>query len=243
MARVLNAWFGSAFADALVAGFAALAVAFVAWAMPGDIFSDLVGASGLAAIVPAAQPPLGETARLLTMAALAGGVFTLLFGLLRLIGMRPSRARTASFAVQGPVAPRVRRADAHPDAPSRAPILAMAELGTPIPPPPPEPEEPYTFYTSHPEPAEIAEAADVLVLGEPFALEPEPEATESAAAAPPPVRGNESLSELMRRLEQGLTRLGVAGEPPRAAAEPAVRATDDRLRHAIEDLQRMAARR
>lgn len=238
MARLLNRWFGSALADALVAGFAALAVAFVAWAMPGDIFSDLVGASGLAAIVPAAQPPLGGTARLLTMATLAGGVFVVLFVLLRLIGLRPPRARTTSFASQGPIAPRVRRADAHPDAPSRAPILAMAELGTPIPPPPPEPEALYTLYTSDPSPPAGPEDDDPLILGEPFAPEPEPE----PVAPLPQARANESVSELMQRLEQGLTRLGVADGPPEPPAPPA-RAADDRLRSAIEDLQRMAARR
>ena len=97
--------------------------------MPAATFESLVWTSGIAALVPAAEPPLGVTAR--AVLALAGGAMAaavvwsalyLLFG-------------PGGFLYRGAVvergAPRVRRADAHRDAPPRRPMLA-AELGTPL---------------------------------------------------------------------------------------------------------------
>ena len=49
--------------DLPVAGFAAVALAFLAFAMPGDLLTELVGASGLPSILSAAEPPLGYKAR------------------------------------------------------------------------------------------------------------------------------------------------------------------------------------
>lgn len=119
--------------DAAVAGFAGLALGFAFVAMPEAMFASLIVRSGLPEIIPAASPPLGQTAR--AVVALAGGIgsFLALFLLLRALGGKPNPARAwRADRVATPPPPRVRRADSHPDAPARAPLLAGAELGEPF---------------------------------------------------------------------------------------------------------------
>jgi hypothetical protein len=120
--------------DAAVAGFAGLALAFAFVAMPDGIFESLIIASGLPNLVPAAAPPLGQTARGAVAVAAGIGGFLLLFLLLRALGgkSRPARSRRVDKMISPAPPPRVRRADAHPDAPARAPLLAGAELGEPF---------------------------------------------------------------------------------------------------------------
>lgn len=98
--------------------------------MPAPALEAMVWNSGIAAIVPAAEPPLAITAR--AVLAMGGGIVVaavtwstlyLLFGPGGFLD--PRRARVAG---QGPA---VRRADAHPDAPPRKPMTA-ADLGTPM---------------------------------------------------------------------------------------------------------------
>src|SRR5688572_5504224 len=77
-----------------VAAFAALATAFVAFAAPPELLAELVGLTGLPALLPAAQPPLGVTARLLIGMAGSGLVFIACFHALRLLDRvtaRPAR--------------------------------------------------------------------------------------------------------------------------------------------------------
>jgi hypothetical protein len=108
----------------------ALATAAVV-AMPAPMLEALVMDSGIPAILAAAEPPLGMTARL-AIAGGAGGAAALLgwFALFLLLGTRGiSVARETAPARAVPV---VRRADAHPDAPPRAPLLATRDLGTPF---------------------------------------------------------------------------------------------------------------
>ncbi|WP_374944676.1 hypothetical protein [Sphingomonas sp.] len=109
---------------ALVAG---VAVAGVCALVPATMLEDWVWRSGVPALVGAAAPPLGTTAR--AVLALTGGALTasvvwsllyLLFGPGGLLAPKAARA-----------APAVRRADAHPDAPPRWPMTA-ADLGTPL---------------------------------------------------------------------------------------------------------------
>lgn len=186
--------------DLPVAGFAALAVAFVIYAMPGDFFSTLVGASGLPALVPAAAPPLGATARIAVALAGALGVFAAVFLLLRAIdrsgGKRPPRPRENSFELPRPAeaevdeaAPRLRRWDAHPDAPARRPIFAGRDFGEPVsrPADPPAADgerEP----VAAPEPQSSAEA--------PGEFQPEASGREPDLPAEPPVAERiEELSE------------------------------------------------
>ena len=112
---------------------AAIAVAVVAAVcfavMPGSALEPLVWRTGIAALIPAAQPPLGLTARAVLALATAGvGAAVTWSALFLLVGpggllVRPAR-RTDGVPV-------VRRADAHPDAPPRRPMSA-ADLGTPL---------------------------------------------------------------------------------------------------------------
>jgi len=58
-----------------------LALAFFVFAMPRDVFEGIVSASGLPSMLAAAEPPLGQTARMI-MAALAGGLSAILVSVL-----------------------------------------------------------------------------------------------------------------------------------------------------------------
>lgn len=119
---------GRAF-DAGLAALAALSAGFVAFAMPDPVFSGLVEASRLPDLVAAARPPLGDTARSAAIAAAALGTFTAVWALMALLGRRPARPEAIPEpAIQ---VPRQRRADAHPDAPPRPPLLAR-DLGEPL---------------------------------------------------------------------------------------------------------------
>lgn len=114
------------FGAAMVGAFTAL----MFLVMPSRTLESLVLDSGLAALIDAAQPPLGFTARALL--ALAGG------------GACAGLAWVALFVavgtrlviVNGPGAvaavPTLRRADSHPDAPPRQPVFANRDLGTPF---------------------------------------------------------------------------------------------------------------
>ena len=102
------------------------AVAVAVTLLPSDMLDGFVLTGGVAALIPAAAPPLGMTARLLLGAG--GGV---------VIAMIVWSALYLVFGEGGMIAPRhagepsVRRADAHPDAPPRRPMSA-ADLGVPL---------------------------------------------------------------------------------------------------------------
>ncbi len=94
-----------------------------------ETLENLVWTTGVAALVPAALPPLGLTARVLLalgsgllVGALLWSSLFLLFGPGGLLATRKPREDGV---------PVVRRADAHPDAPPRKPMSA-ADLGTPM---------------------------------------------------------------------------------------------------------------
>ena len=115
-----------------------LAVAAAIAVMPAAWLESLVMRSGLPAIIAAAEPPLGVTARVLLLLIAGGGVA--LFagtGLWLMFG-----ARTVAFgpASADPDIPQIRRADSHPDAPPRPPVRAHRDLGAP--PPAAAPERP-----------------------------------------------------------------------------------------------------
>jgi len=121
--------------DVPVAALAGLSVAVIAFAMPGDLLADLVGATGLPSIVSAAEPPLGFKARIGIGAAGAVIMFGFTFVLLRWLekfgGRRAVRRQEEEELVLEVEAPRLRRRDIHPDAPARPPLLAAHELGEP----------------------------------------------------------------------------------------------------------------
>ncbi|HYG29806.1 MAG TPA: hypothetical protein VD887_06280 [Allosphingosinicella sp.] len=262
---------------ALLAG---LSVGFVAFAMPADLLARAVEASQLPSLLPAAAPPLGAKARIASAVAASGGTILAVYLLLRMLGRGTAKPRVRdaaeAFAFEPerePETPRLRRADVHPDAPARRPILAARELGEPGPAPAP-------FVFAEPAPpapeAEIDQPEEALELvdrveaaaAEPIwpepAPEPVPEAeqaapvaeqTPAAPSAPAEPSEDASIAELMARLERGLARrlqqnaasvlpqaVEEAQAPAQAAAFAEPELGDDRLRSAIENLQRMAAR-
>ena len=221
--------------DLPVAGLAAAAAVFFAFAMPQDMLSQIVSATGLPSLFAAAQPPLGLTARIAI--ALGGALITfgLVFFLLRVLdrsGLDSGKAKPV-FETEDGEAPR-RRRDYHPDAPVRRPISAARDLGEPAPPTPPKAPVPVWLDEAEP----VAEA-----------VAPEPEPLPKPEPAPA-VEMPTSLTALMERLEQGLAsrqppRDAPAFVPPSSkAATPQVfpEAPDDRLQSAIDSLQRLAAR-
>ncbi|MGI4733310.1 MAG: hypothetical protein ACRYFW_16425 [Janthinobacterium lividum] len=129
-------------AGAVAAG---VLVAAACLAAPTGALETLVVESGAAALVNAAAPPLGLTARVVLAAgggalaaALVWAVLVLVSGERRVpAAWTPAglSARVRSRPVRRAVAsdpPSIRRADSHPDAPPRPPILAERDLGAPF---------------------------------------------------------------------------------------------------------------
>jgi hypothetical protein len=96
---------------------------------PSETLNEMLARSGVAAVVPAAGPPIGVTGRVL-LALLAGG----LVAALGMAGQLKAWLAAAPAGGDGAEkAPAVRRADAHPDAPPCRPIRAGTDLGQPLP--------------------------------------------------------------------------------------------------------------
>lgn len=113
-------------------GLAALGVAMI----PVPALEALVMDSGLPSILAAAEPPLGLTARLAV--ALGAGLFVGAILWLCAFIMLGTRGLTLGEPEDLPADPEdlplpvIRRADAHPDAPPRPPLLATRDLGKPF---------------------------------------------------------------------------------------------------------------
>jgi len=123
--------------DLPVAGLAALAVAFVAFAMPADLLGRLVSATGLPHLLAAAEPPLGLKARGAIGIAGAIAAFVLVFMTMRMLdrsGRKRPRPEPEPMVGEED-RPRLRRRDLHPDAPVCRPISASRDFGEPAPPP------------------------------------------------------------------------------------------------------------
>jgi hypothetical protein len=155
---------------------------------------------------------------------------------------------------------RFRRADAHPDAPPREPIIASRDLGEPFmevgaPATEPAAEHEDTWWpdTSIPEAdfTEVAEEhvaepvkAEDIPATAPIAEEASVEAEAPAETAPvseapsewPLPRTGSSISAMMERLSAGLERRATVDAPPARDMQPA-------LRDALEELNRLAERR
>lgn len=203
---------------ALVAGgLAALGVAMI----PVPALEALVMDSGLPSILAAAEPPLGITARLAV--ALGSGAFVGAFMWLSAFILLGSRGLTIGGEDAAPVDPEevavpvLRRADAHPDAPPRPPLLATRDLGRPFleiragapAEAPEEPEEEKVDFDAifPPRPMTPPPVAPVVVAPEPIAEAPEPvaeiedeapevyEAYATGEAIPAPVPAPQPLVE------------------------------------------------
>jgi len=164
--------------DLAMAAFAAGSAGFAVYVMPDASFERAVELSGLPLILPAASPPLGTTARLAALAFAATGVFVLVSLVLRALGKPSARPqpkpqrRPEPEEIEIPL-PKIRRADAHPDAPARRPIFAGLDLGAPF--------DAATFEQQHP--AEEAEDAEFDPVAEDLHLPPV-EADEKIAPFP-----------------------------------------------------------
>jgi hypothetical protein len=245
--------------DLPLAALAALAAAFIAFTLPADQLSRLVGSTGLPSVLSAAQPPLGMTARLGLGATGAVAIFALVYLGLRLLDRQPKRkARNDALLVPVEEAPRLRRRDFHPDAPARRPISASRDLGepdlandepaSPLWLAPAEPEDSIVDQAEETEP-KPEESEEPAVWPEAVVDCPDPGIPSTAECAASAKSSTTSIQELMARLEEGLARRRPA-EPVADEAKLKVQvdpvapaeAQDDRLQNAIESLQRLASR-
>ena len=112
--------------DVPVAALAGLAIAYAVFAISPEQLAGLVAATGLPEVLPAAEPPLGNKARIGLAVGSALFIFILLFGLLRALDRKPRVEKPVEFET-----PRLRRRDHHPDAPACRPISATLEFGEP----------------------------------------------------------------------------------------------------------------
>ncbi len=207
-------------AGALVVGVAAAASFLL---MPVDALEALVWRSGVAALVPVAQPPLGATAR--AVLALGSGVLgaAVVWSALYLLFGSGGFLVTPKRREDG--VPVVRRADAHPDAPPRRPLSA-ADLGLPMRavvevehemPIPADLDQPLAAFDPHAMlPVPMAPVRPVAALAPPappseridtFALPPV--VVSPVEHAPPAPRTSSepvSIEALLRRLEDGAGR-------------------------------------
>jgi hypothetical protein len=172
--------------DLAMAAFAAGSVGFVVYVMPNASFERVVELSGLPLVLPGANPPLGMTARLAALAFTAIGTFVLVALVLRSLGKGAKRpqpklqpklqGRSEPEEIDIPL-PKIRRADAHPDAPARRPIFAGLDLGAPF--------DAATFEQQHPVEQDLAGRQDEeFVLGEEDLHYPPLEAEEETTPFP-----------------------------------------------------------
>ena len=190
--------------------------------LPDPMLEGLVEGSGIPSVMPVAAPPLGMTAR--AVLALGGGCFVaavIWAALYLLFGPGGPLARKPRTVAEVRIAPAVRRADAHPDAPPRWPLSAD-EL--PVPPTPvvPRPVEravpadlemPLAMYDPDALPPVPMPPARVLAALAPAMLAPGERLETFTLSTPPPPpapppRPSEppSIDSLLRRLEQGARR-------------------------------------
>ena len=108
-----------------LAAFAAGAAGFAVFAMPDAVLGRLANLAGLAGFDGVLRPGL---------AAVSGAlVFLLVVLILRALDRTPATSlATAGETDDEWVSPRLRRADAHPDAPAPRPLLAGKDLGEPV---------------------------------------------------------------------------------------------------------------
>ncbi|WP_267387379.1 hypothetical protein [Sphingomonas sp. GC_Shp_3] len=106
-------------------------IALVFAVMPTSTLESLVVDSGIAALVNAAQPPLGLTARAM-LALVGGGVVSVLAWVALFVAVGTRLIILQNPRATGVAGPALRRADVHPDAPPRQPVFANRDLGTPF---------------------------------------------------------------------------------------------------------------
>jgi hypothetical protein len=241
---------------ASTAGMAAgAAVALGFFVLPSGLLDSLVDATHLASILPAAEPPLGFTARsvlALGFGTFAGGITWLALGMAKANGMisfGKAKAQPAEPEATERSMLILRRADAHPDAPPRPPLIASRDLGTPfleVQAPAPAPKTPVVEVLAKPEPAVVAKpviapsmpAAIPADLDTPLAVYAPSDWCPAPAPEPAPAPRAPALAE-GERIE-AFELKPVAGPAQRPGEHPAsIQTLLDRLEHGIA--QRPAA--
>ena len=210
--------------DAGTSLFAGAAAGFLLYAMPEDLLARAFQALRLASFSPHFQPPFGAGLRWAVAAAAGLVTCAFVWSLMKALD-RPASPAAArddeAEAVHLPEpeeAPRLRKADAHPDAPARRPLLAGRDLGEPVdfaaPAEAEEVDEAFDLTEEHAiaaEPEPEPEPAPQPLPSFLVAQEPEPAPEPESASAPPPApapatEDPESLAGLMHRFETGLVR-------------------------------------
>jgi len=115
--------------DWVAAMLAALATGAAVFLMPTAILEAAVLASGMAETFAPLQPPLGWKARLGLALMSSGSAFGMVLLLMRLAVRAPAQRTEPTGTKDEPAAPKVRRRDRHPDAPTRPPLSVSRDLG------------------------------------------------------------------------------------------------------------------
>jgi hypothetical protein len=219
---------GKMLAPALQAAVGTMAFVFLfAAVVPGAWLDALAWQLYLDQISPMLTPPLGMGARIIfavTMALLCGLIaFMIMLALAkppvegRSVMTRRVAERARKLAESDEFVPVVRAADAHPDAPPRAPFRAERDLAEPA-----SGESPRKaawmdeLAAENSVPAEDGDA--------PFELGADALYVEPAATAVPAA---DSLDALVARFEAGLARRRAAAAQPHMAAQTAVPAASN----------------
>ncbi len=114
---------------ALAAGIGGGLVALAFLVMPAGLLESAVLRSGIPAVLAAAEPPLGFTARI-GLGIIFGGLVAG-FAWFGAQILDDGKGGTRRVSLDGLLA-RFRRGDVHPDAPPRPPLFANRDLGTPF---------------------------------------------------------------------------------------------------------------
>jgi len=238
------------------------AAGFAAGAMPTTLFQQLpvLGAMGMAAqmgFALAAGVIFGAAGYALLRHPAAPAAAEA--GEADAAAARPEEAVAEEAPVAADRLRRFRRADAHPDAPPREPIRASRDLGEPFMEVSVFAWEPGARQEALPRPeavaipeADFTDVSDEDVLPAPaetlvVEAQAEPVADIADIAEPEPVRAapraaRPSLGELMDRLSAGLERR-VRDAERHAPSSPPMRDMRPALRDALDELNRLAARR
>jgi len=219
----------------------AVALIFFVLAMPADLFEALVSASGVSSVVGAAQPPFGNTARLLS-ALITGSLFgAVTAGLFLFL----DRSAASKKTVPTPI-----RANKEFGNVPFAEELSFTHAKTE------QPVQDRIFFdlaairaASHPANDAVMDLGQWPIIDDAV----EVQSTETSAAqavivektAPEEISAvhedDESIGALMRRLEAGLENRTKWGRAPDEA--PVHEAMSPRLRSTLDELRKMASQR
>ncbi len=176
--------------ETMVATGAAFVTGAAVFLMPIDLLQNAVIASGLPALLPPLDPPLGSKAKIGLALVAAGFAFGLVALLVRLLvgkskkkvsgterlfeRKRDARPKPAQPVIEdAPDAPKLRRRDRHPDAPARAPLSIGREIGSPDSPPRPRFAKEEPVFAPEPE-IEAEPVVEAPAFEAPEFVAPEP---------------------------------------------------------------------